>query len=137
LLVQLLTSDAARSDLASRPHVAVHRVQGPQGIDAASLTRAMADALVERGLLVNDTDSVVAVDGAVHVLPGNGNQDVLQIDWTVRDAKGASLGTVSQGSPVDHAVLTGSMATLARDIAAAAAPGVLAVIRQKAPAVLQ
>ncbi len=137
LIVQLLTSDASRSDPSSRPHVAVHLVQGPQGIDARALTRAMADALSGRGLYVSDADPVIAVDGAMHVLPGSGKQDVLQIDWTVRDAKGASLGTVSQGSPVDRALLAGPMIGLAHDIAAAAAPSVLAVIHQKAPSVLQ
>lgn len=137
LIVELLTSDASRPDGATRAHVAVHMVRGPQGLDAAALTRAMADALVGRGLTIDDADAAIAIDGAARILPAGGNQDVLQIDWTVRDAKGASLGTVSQGSPVDRALLAGPMTGLARDIAAAAAPGVLDVIRRKAPAILQ
>lgn len=136
LIVRLLTSDGGIPDGAGRPHIAVRVVQGPKGIDTRALSQAMADALAGQGLSVGNDDAIAAVDGELRVLPAGAGKDVVQVDWIVRDAKGASLGTISQGSPVDHAMLAGPLTELARDIAAAAAPGVLEVIRQKVPAAL-
>lgn len=134
LITKLLTSDAAAPQTAQhRRHVAVGMVRAPPGIDGRSLSRAMADALVAQGVMVGNDNVAVAVEGEMRVFPGTGNQDVVQIDWTVRDTKGASLGTVSQGSPVDRTLLAGPMGDLARDIADAGAPGVVEVIRRKAP----
>jgi hypothetical protein len=136
LIVGLLTAEGAASDIASRPHVAVRLVHGPKDLQLASLSMAMADALAGQGVAVSNETPVAAVDGDVRVSPSSGGQDILQIDWTVRDAKGASLGVVSQGSPVDHKLLAGSLAGLAHDIAMAGAPGIVNVLRQKLPSAL-
>lgn len=136
LIVGLLTGEGAASDIANRPHVAVHAVHGPEGLMVGSLTQAMADALAGLGVAVSNDNPVATVDGQVRVSPSSGGQDVLQVDWTVHDAKGASLGTVSQGSPVDHKLLAVSLAGLAHDIATAGAPGIVNVLRQKLPSAL-
>lgn len=133
LITKLLTGEGAASGNPNRPHVAVGKVRAPPGIDGLSLSRAMADALVAQGITVGTDNVAVTVQGELRLLPGTGNQDMVQMDWTVQDAKGASLGTVSQGSPVDRAALAASFNELARDIATAGAPAVVEVIRKRAP----
>jgi len=136
LIINLLTAGGVTPDNANRAHVAVRAVRGPSGIDTRVLSQAMADALAAKGLAVGGDHPVAAVEGEMRVLPGSGPEDVVQMDWTVRDAKGTSLGTVSQGSPVQRAQLAKPLDSLARDIATAAAPGILEVIRQRVPAAL-
>ena len=133
LIAKLLTADGAAAENTNRKYVAVGAVRAPPGIDAQSLRRAMADALVAQGITVGTDNVAVTVEGELRVLPGSGTQDVVQMDWTVRDAKGVSLGTVSQGSPVDRAALSESFGEMAKDIASAGAPGVVEIIRRKAP----
>jgi hypothetical protein len=136
IIVQLLTASGVAPDDANRPRLAVHPVRGPAGVDTRALAQAMADALAAQGVGVGDDHLVGSIDGDLRLLPGDGPQELVQMDWTVRDAKGVSLGTVSQGSPVDRTLLTGPLTSLARDIVTAATPGIMAVIRQKLPAAL-
>jgi hypothetical protein len=135
LIIGMLTAEGASPD-PNQPHVAVHPVHGPKALQLGALSQAMAVALAGQGVVVGDENPVAVVDGDVRVAPSTGGQDVLQIDWTVRDAKGNALGTISQGSPVPHAVLSGSLAGLAHDIALAGAPGVTDVLRKKLPRAL-
>lgn len=135
-IATLLTARGAASENTGRKHVAMGTVRAPPGIEGPALRRAMADALVAVGVPVGSDNAVVTVEGEMRVLPGTANQDVVQMDWTVRDTKGASLGTVSQGSPVDRDQLKGSLGDLAKDIAGAGAPGIVEVIRRKAPEAL-
>lgn len=133
LIAKLLTADGAAPENSHRRRVAMGAVRTPPGIDGQALGRAMADALVAQGITIGADNVAVTVEGELRVLPGAGLQDVVQMDWTVRDAKGVSLGTVSQGSPVDRAALSDAFGAMAKDIAAAGAPGVVEIIRRKAP----
>lgn len=126
--------DSGLSDLEARPHVALRPVKVPPSVDADSLTGAMRQALAQRGLTVTDDAPRVVVEGHMRVSPGSGGQDVVELDWVVRDAAGRELGTVSQGSPVAHAQTIGNLGALGHDIANAGAEGVAEVIRQRLPA---
>jgi hypothetical protein len=132
LIIGLLTAEGAAPD-PNQPHVAVLPIHGPKDIQWQTLDEAMADALRGRGVSIGDKSPVAVIQGEAHVTPGSGGQDVLQIDWFVRDAKGETLGKITQGSPVAHKTLTGPMNGLARDIAVAGAPGIVSVLRQKLP----
>jgi hypothetical protein len=136
IIVQLLTASGVAPDNTNRPRVAVKPVRAPPGIDTRALTQDMADALAAQGVAVGGDNAIAAIDGEMRIQPGDGPQELVQMDWTVRDAKGASVGTVSQGSQVDRTLLTGPLTSLARDIVGAATPGVMTVIRQKIPAAL-
>ena len=136
VIVQLLTGSGVAPDDANRPRVAMRPVRGPPGIDTRALTLAMADALAAQGVAVGGDHTVATIEGDMRILPGDGPQALVQMDWTVRDAKGVSLGTISQGSPVDRTLLTGPLTSLSHDIVKAATPGVMAVIRKKIPAAL-
>ncbi len=135
LIIGILTAEGAAPD-PNQPRVAVHAIQGPQNLQLVALSQAMAVALAGQGVVVGNDNPIATVDGKVRVAPSTGGQDILQIDWTVRDAKGKALGTVSQGSPVPHAMLSGSLDGLAHDIALAGAPGVADVLRKKLPRAL-
>jgi len=137
LIVQLLTAEGSTTDSAHRARVAVRPVRGPPGMDTRALSQAMVDALSAQGVATGGDDPLVVVEGELRVLPGNGSRDVVQVDWTVRDAKGRSLGTVSQGNPMDRTTLIGPLDQMAHDIATAAAPGVIEVIRRKVPTALE
>lgn len=135
VIVGLLTASGAAPD-ANRPRITVHAVRGPKGMRTEALAQALAEALISRGVAIGSDNAIAVVDGEARVLPETGTEDVLQIDWTVRDTKGAVLGTISQGSPVDHKLLTGPMTNLAHDIATAGAPGIVDVLRRKLPSAL-
>lgn len=126
-----------RGDAGATPRsgirVSLRRVKVPPGYDSDAFTRAMAQALAGQGVEVADAKAVAAIDGIVRVLPGAANENIVEVAWTVRGADGRTLGTVSQGSPVEHALLVDSFATLARQISDAAAPGLMEVIRKKLP----
>ena len=120
------------SDLEARPHVALRRVKTPPAIDADSLTQTMGRALARQGIAISNDNPVMVVEGTLRVLPGpNGGQDVVEVDWLVRDAAGKELGTVSQGGPVDHALVIGNLGATGRDIANAGAEGVAQVVLQR------
>ena len=120
------------SDLEARPHVALLRVKTPPTIDADSLTLTMSRALARQGIAISNDNPVMVVEGTLRVLPGSsGGQDVVEVDWLVRDATGKELGTVSQGGPVDHALVIGNLGATVRDIANAGAEGVAQVVLQR------
>jgi hypothetical protein len=119
------------SDLEARPHVALRRVKTPPTIDADGLTITMSRALARQGILISDDKPVMVIEGTLRVLPGTGNQDVVEMEWLVRDASGKELGTVSQGGPVDHGLVIGNLGATGRDIANAGAEGVAQVVLQR------
>ena len=137
LIVRLLTASGIGPDNPNRPRIAVRAVKGPSGIDTRALSQALADSLAAQGLAIGGEHPVASVEGEMRILPGGGPDDIVQMDWIVRDPTGASLGTVSQGSPVQRALLAKPIDSLARDISAAAAPGIADVIRKKIPGALR
>jgi hypothetical protein len=137
IVIQLLTAGGIGPDDPTRPHIAVLPVRGPNGTDTRPLSQAMADALAAEGIALGGEHPVASVEGVMEVLTASGGEPLVEVDWTVRDAKGRSLGTVSQGSPVSRDTLAGPLTDLGRDIATAASPGVVEVLRKKVPGALQ
>ncbi len=122
------------ADLASRPQVRLRPVKVPPNVDGQSLTEAMARALARQGLAIDGPAPTFEVEGSLRIAPGANGQDLVQVDWTVRDGTGKELGSVSQGSPVARETLLGQMALLSRQIADGGAEGVAEVIRKSLPA---
>lgn len=133
-LARLLRGDDPNIAVAVRqPRIVVRPVQVLVQVsgkfDGNSLSRAMTDALARRGLTVGgDEPPSFLVDGTLRISPAKDAQDLIEVEWVVRDAAGKELGTVSQGSPVPHPLLEGDTAPLARQIAGAGADGVQQVI---------
>lgn len=124
--------DSGTADLEAAPHVALRQVKAPPDFDGGSLARAMARALALQGLTIVSDHPSFLVDGNLQIGPTRAGQNLLTVDWTVRDAGGRELGTVSQGSPVAHERLQEAPRDLARDIADAGAGGIAEVIRKQA-----
>lgn len=130
-VAQLLRGDdSGAADVAARPRVAVRPVVAPKDFDGGTLTRAMAAALERQGLAVDPDKPAFVVEGSLRIGPAGNGQDMVEVDWTVRDSAGKELGVVSQGSPVPHQQLLGAVGPLARDIANAGAEGIGEVIRK-------
>ncbi|PKU23933.1 hypothetical protein CWS72_13740 [Telmatospirillum siberiense] len=125
--------DSGTRDLEAAPKVAVWTVKAPADFDGDALSRAMARALGLKGLAVVSGQAAFVVTGLLRIGPTTGGQAMVSIDWTVRDAKGHDLGTVSQSSPVAQERLLGPLAALLRDIAEAGADGIAEVIRSQRP----
>jgi hypothetical protein len=121
--------DSGASDLDSAPHVILQAVKAPIGIDSAIVSRAMAEALAVQGLAIRDDTPIATIDGHLRVSALADHRDLVEIAWIVRDMSGREIGTITQGSPVEHAILLDQIGLLARQIAAAAAPGVAEVVR--------
>lgn len=126
--------DSGARDIDAAPRVVVRTVSTPAEYDGDALARAMARALGPEGLIAADAPNAFIVSGTLKVGPTIGGQNLVGIDWTVSNAAGHPLGTVSQGSPVPHEQLTGPLGGLFHDIAEAGAPGIAEVIRKHPPA---
>lgn len=123
--------DSGVADLEAAPKVAMGPIKTPVSIDGDALSRAMSRALDLEGLAVVSGQAAFIVTGQLQIGPPKAGEVLVSIDWTVRDAKGHELGTVSQASPVAHERLLGPLAGLLRDIADAGAAGIVEVIRQQ------
>lgn len=124
--------DSGAADIEAAPKVALQGVKTPADFDNISLSQAMVRALGLQGLTVVSTHPSFVVDGTLQIGPMLAGQNLVTVDWTVRDAAGRDLGTVSQGSPVPHERLLGPLTGLVRDIAEAGAEGIAEVIRKQA-----
>jgi hypothetical protein len=123
--------DGGRPD--NRPRVILRPIRTPPEFDGPALRRAQADALARRGIVVvDDPQAPFAIEALLRILPGSSGVDVVEVSWTVRDAAGKSLGTVSQGGPVPHADLANAntMTPLAAQIALGGAEGIVQVLKK-------
>ncbi|OIR07976.1 hypothetical protein GALL_98390 [mine drainage metagenome] len=125
------------SDMERRPHVALAPLMAPQSFDADALYHAMDRALTRQQFLVGADHPVAVVQGLVRITPPppamKNGQDMLEVIWVVKTPEGRELGRVSQGNPVDPALLSGFLGPLGRDIADAAAPGIAEVLHHLPP----
>ena len=117
-------------DIQAAPVVAMLPVQAPQNVDGRALQAAMHEALAQQGLRLIDGPPTVMVGARIALTRGQGDQDLMAINWTVTDPNGHELGSMSQASPVSHVQVTGAFSAMARDIADAGAPGLAGLIRK-------
>jgi hypothetical protein len=120
--------DSGVADLDAAPHVALRGIRTPADFDGDSLSRAMIRALSQQGMTIDAAHPAFVVLGTLKVGPTLAGQNLVTVDWTVQDADGRDLGTVSQGSPVPHDRLFEPPTGLVRDIANAGADGIREVI---------
>jgi hypothetical protein len=121
--------DSGVADLDASPHVALRSIKTPPNFDGESLSSAMRRALALQGLTLVSTNPAFVIDGNLRIAATVAGQNQVAVDWTVQDASGRQLGTVSQSSPVPHDRLLGPLTGLSRDIAFAGAEGIRDVIR--------
>ncbi|MEL6298891.1 MAG: hypothetical protein AAFQ45_10010 [Pseudomonadota bacterium] len=108
------------------------RVSGAPGDGSTSLARALSKELSGQGVsMVNSpTAQAYKVTGKVVVGTARSGKQPIQIDWDVRDPKGANLGTVSQKNEIPAGSLNGAWGRTADAAAGAAAQGIMRLIRQ-------
>jgi hypothetical protein len=123
--------DSGVADLDAAPHVALRGIQTPADFDGDSLSRAMSRALSQQGMTIDSSHPAFVVLGTLKVGPTLAGQNLVTVDWTVQDAVGRDLGTVSQGSPVPHDRLFEPPTGLVREIATAGAEGIREVIAKQ------
>ena len=116
--------------------VVLWSVDGAPGDGGPALSRAMRRSLAEAGVALAETpgDETLLLLGSVHSAPeGRGRAfESVEIVWTVLRPDGTGIGTVIQTDSVPAGRLGGAWGPLADDVAAAAAPGVAAMLRQAA-----
>jgi hypothetical protein len=74
------------------------------------------------------------VEGQVTVGALKDGKQPIQIDWRVKDAKGAAVGTVTQKNTIMPGSLDGAWGQTADAAAAAAATGIIKLLPQQAAA---
>ena len=111
----------------------VPAVSGAPGDGRVSLTNALKKELQRGGITVVKTPSAAThqVIGKVVVGKGAGGTQPIKIDWNVRDAKGVSLGSVSQKNQIPSGSLDGPWGKIADAAAGAAAQGILKLLPRK------
>jgi hypothetical protein len=110
----------------------VPSVTGAPGDGSVSLTSAIQRELSKNGVSLADraAASTYRVEGRVVMGPPADGRQAIAIDWTVKDPKGAKLGTVSQKNDVPAGSLDGAWGSNASEAAEAAAQGILKLLPQ-------
>jgi hypothetical protein len=133
-VAKLLQDDAPPAEVASLRQIVVLPVSGAPGNGGDALKLAMAAALTQAKLTVLPEAprgaKILSVIGSVSLdRPQNGQQHVA-ITWALMDPGGQQLGVVKQENAVPQGSLDGRWGDVANLVAAAAAPGILAIIEK-------
>jgi hypothetical protein len=110
----------------------VPSVSGAPGDGAVSLTSALQQELSRNGIALAGKAAPASyrVQGKVTMGQGKDGKQPIQIDWHVKDPNGKLLGTVTQKNEVPQGSLDSNWGATADLAAAAAAQGVLQLLRQ-------
>ena len=113
--------------------VQIADVTGAPGDGNVSLTRQMKTRLAALGPMVQDSTSGAdfVIEGAVRMVPIQGNQQRVEIVWTVRAANGDERGKVVQLNDIPAGSLDHYWADVAVVVATEAAGGVNDVINRQ------
>jgi hypothetical protein len=124
------TGSIPRSDTLT--HVA--GITGAPGDGNAALAGALQRELSRNGIAVSERAAAGAykVEAKVQLGKAAGGKQPIQIDWVVKDPKGARLGTVSQKNDIEPGSLDATWGKTADLAAAAAAQGILKLLPAKA-----
>ena len=107
-------------------------VIGAPGDGSSSLATALSRELRNGGVTLTADPSPVAyrINGKVAVGAANSGKQPIRIDWTVRDANGSNVGTVTQKNEIPAGSLDGAWGRTADAAATAAAQGILRLMKQ-------
>jgi len=127
---------AAAAAAAERPIAWVGTIKGAPGDGNTALARALQGMLPLKGVKVDAKRDKAAwrIEGAVKVVHGAGDKDVVTLTWRVLDAKGKEAGTIAQENSVPRGRLSKPWAEIAGFAAEAAAEGIAQLIQQIAQA---
>jgi hypothetical protein len=114
----------------------VPSVTGAPGDGSTALSSALQKELSKSGIAMTDGagGQSYKVEGKVAVGPDKEGKQPIKIDWVVKDPRGKKLGTVSQNNEIPQGSLDGAWGKTADAAAAAAAQGILKVIKDDAKA---
>ncbi len=110
-------------------------VSGAPGDGNSALAQALSREMQRQGVpLDGQAGRGYRVEGQVIVGAVKDGKQSIQIDWRVKDAKGASVGTVTQKNSIPPGSLDGSWGQTADAAAAAAAQGIIKLLPQQSAA---
>lgn len=110
-------------------------VTGAPGDGNVALANALQQELTRQGVPLSGVASQgYRVEGKVGVGALKDGKQPIQIDWRVKDGKGAAVGTVTQKNSVPPGSLDGAWGKTAEAAAAAAAQGIIKLLPQQAAA---
>lgn len=110
-------------------------VSGAPGDGNSALAQALSREMQRQGVpLDGQAGRGYRVEGQVIVGAVKDGKQAIQIDWRVKDGKGASVGTVTQKNSIPPGSLDGSWGQTADAAAAAAAQGIIKLLPQQSAA---
>jgi hypothetical protein len=133
-LIQARVAEVDPNSLLNRPaHIYFGGVSGAPGDGNAALARQMRLALPAQGEMVQSVPdgADMAVRGEVKITPAANNQEVVQIQWIVEDARG-ERGRVTQLNEVPKGTLDSYWGDVAVVVAQQGAAGIRGVIETNA-----
>ena len=110
---------------------------GAPGDGATALSQALQRSLANGGVALSPSPApgTVKVQGRVAMGQPAGGKQTIKIEWQVFDVDGTKKGTVSQNNVIPQGSLDGTWGKTADAAAAAAANGIVELIRKQAVAV--
>lgn len=126
-----LHGESADTPSPKLPVVRLLPLTGLPGDGDKALAAAMRRMLERAGLKVTETEGPAdfTVRGQITLTPGGGADETLAAAWVVAIADGTDLGSAAQQGAVPKGRLTQPWGSLAGDIAAGGAEGVIEIIR--------
>lgn len=112
------------------PMALVPAVSGAPGDGSKTLAAAIQRELKSKGYALASRPGPAAyrVEGAVTMGPPRDGKQSIQIEWTVKDPQGKSLGTVSQKNEIREGMLDGAWGGTADEAAGAASKGIVELL---------
>ncbi|MFV0294830.1 MAG: hypothetical protein ACK5JT_01770 [Hyphomicrobiaceae bacterium] len=117
------TTSSLQTNLPSFPVVS-----GAPGDGNQALANALNRELSKQGVRLGQTTHPYRVEGQVALGPVKDGKQTIRIDWRVKDAKGSSVGTVTQKNAIPPGSLDQQWGQTADAAAAAAAQGIIKLL---------
>jgi hypothetical protein len=118
VLAQTSITTGSINPIAPAPPVVMITVTGATGNGNASLK----DALIEK------LAGAYRVEGTVALGPAKDGKQSIHIKWTVRNSSGQKIGTVMQRNEIPAGALDGEWGMTAKEVAGAAAQGIVRIL---------
>ncbi|WP_144079727.1 hypothetical protein [Candidatus Endolissoclinum faulkneri] len=111
--------------------ITINKIIGAPGNGNDLLHHSLTDAIKKVNVNITKfpAKNGFVVQGTVMLTPNDINNDLVVISWSVADAYGYNLGSIKQSNVVAHKKLLMDWSAVASQIATAAVPGLLHLIR--------
>ncbi|AFX99177.1 hypothetical protein A1OE_996 [Candidatus Endolissoclinum faulkneri L2] len=111
--------------------ITINKIIGATGNGNDLLHQSLTDAIKQVNVNITKfpAQDGFVIQGTVTLTPNDINDDLVVVSWSISDARGRNLGSIKQSNVVAHGALLMDWSAVASQIATAAVPALLNLIR--------